>query len=338
MFLVVPLFAPLLFFFLLEHAFYLLGELVGVEGVGDDLALAVGDDVVGDMAEAREHEQRRIPHLTVADGAPLQGVARDLTATASDIGIEADAEDLQVAIVKAVFRLELTLDVLTLVVLTAPHADDVALRIEVGGLHGIAVDIGDGEGRQTASFLQVAQTFEALEEHVEACGVTMGLQDGMGEFDGALVVGIGHLDVIAAKEVAGEGRRGVVADEACHGEGKLWGCLVAGLLAELGEVFILVVAADLGFTEVGGVGFEGDLGAFRAEDGQLGEVGEDEHEEGGVFEGYLIVEAPLDDGDGIQGTVTIGAVDIELSLVEAFEGAFEQERLTLLATGDQEQR
>ena len=320
-----PLFAPLLSFFLLEHALYLLGELVGVEGVGDDLALAVGDDVVGDMAEAREHEQRRIPHLTVADGAPLQGVARDLTATASDIGIEADAEDLQVAIVKAVFRLELTLDVLTLVVLTAPHADDVALRIEVGGLHGIAVDIGDGEGRQTASFLQVAQSFEALEEHVEACGVTMGLQDGMGEFDGALVVGIGHLDVIAAKEIAGEGRRGVVADEACHGKGKLWGRLVAGLLAELGEVFILVVAADR-------------LLPQGAEDGQLGEVGEDEHEEGGVFEGYLIVEAPLDDGDGIQGTVTIGAVDIELSLVEAFEGAFEQERLTLLATGDQEQR
>ena len=112
--------------------------------MGDDLALAVGDDVVGDMAEAREFEQGGLPHLAVADGGGHQGVARRLATDIAHIGIEADAEELQIATVTLALGLELTLHALALVVLAAPHADDIALGVEVGGLDGAPEDIGDG--------------------------------------------------------------------------------------------------------------------------------------------------------------------------------------------------
>lgn len=329
---------PSFLLFLLEYAFYLLHELVGVEGVGDDLALAVGDDVVGDMTEAREFEQVGLPHLAVADGGGHQGVARRLATDIAHIGIEADAEELQIATVTLALGLELALHALALVVLAAPHADDIALGVEVGGLDGAPEDIGDGEGGQTATVAEVAQAFEAAEELVETGGVAVVLQDGLGELNGAGVVGLGRLDEVTAQEVGGEGRRGVVLDEIGHGEGELSGCLVDVALAELRELLVLTVAGDLGFAQVGGVGLDADLGALGAEDGQLGKVGEDEDEGGGVFKGDLVVEASLDDGDGIHLAVTFGTVDVELALIEALEGAFEQERLSLFATGGEEQQ
>ena len=131
---------------------------MGVEGVGDDLALAVGDDVVGDMAEACEHEQRRIPHLTVADGAPLQGVARDLTATASDIGIEADAEDLELVLMAAVGALQAALLGGALVVPGGPDGDDIRLGVQIGGRDITAIDVDGSERGELDTFLECLET------------------------------------------------------------------------------------------------------------------------------------------------------------------------------------
>ena len=71
---------------------------------------------------------------------------------------------------------------------------------------------------------------------------------------------------------------------------------------------------------MGGIALDGDLLAGLADDGQLGEVGEDDDIGAGGIEGGGVVETAIDDGDGVEFLRgAVGGVDIELALVEALE-------------------
>ena len=118
--------------------------------MGDNLAVGVDDDVVGDVGQAELAQEGRVKLATVADGAPLDGVARDTAAAVLRIGIEADAEDLELVLMAAVGALQAPLLGGALVVPGGPDGDDIDGGVEVGGTDLTAVDIGGGEGGMRA--------------------------------------------------------------------------------------------------------------------------------------------------------------------------------------------
>ena len=112
---------------------------------------------------------------------------------------------------------------------------------------------------------------------------------------------------------------------------------MAGLLSELCEILILIVAGDLGFSQVRGIAIDGDVGTFCSENRKFCEIGEDQDKGRRVIKGDLVAELTLDYGDGIQCVGTIIAVNIQFTLIEALERAFEQESLPFLSTRDNNQ-
>ena len=73
---------------------------------------------------------------------------------------------------------------------------------------------------------------------------------------------------------------------------------------------VLVGSLDFDLAQVGDIAFDGDGGTGLAIDGHFGEVGEDDDEGGGVFEGYLIAELALDDGYRVEGGTAIEVADV----------------------------
>ena len=65
---------------------------------------------------------------------------------------------------------------------------------------------------------------------------------------------------------------------------------------------------------------------------------EDDDEGGGLFERHLVVEFALDHGDRVDGEVAVDAADVELTLVETLEGAFQTEGGTAIPTTGEEQQ
>ena len=60
--------------------------------MGENLATTVEDDIVGYEVESQLGEQRLIPHASVADTAPLEGVALEITPAVGETGVNTDAK------------------------------------------------------------------------------------------------------------------------------------------------------------------------------------------------------------------------------------------------------
>ena len=131
----------------------------------------------------------------------------------------------------------------------------------------------------------------------------------------------------------------MVVGELLGGLAGLGGGGGACLLAEGGHEFVVVGALDLHLAEVGGVALHLDGLAGLGEDGLLGEIGEDEHEGGGFVAGYGVDEAASVDADGVYLLEdAVGAVDVELALVEVFELSLEFERAAAGEAGGKQKR
>ena len=302
--------------------------------MGDNLAVGVDDDVVGDVGEAELAQEGRVKLATVADGAPLDGVAGDTAAAVLRIGIEADAEDLELVLMAAVGALQAALLGGALVVPGGPDGDDIDGGVEVGGTDLTAVDIGGGEGGQAGALLEGGETLHLLDEGSDLLllGGTGGGHE-LQQPDGLLIVGQGALDEEAADVIGGKGRRGVLLDELAEQTGDLRGRLARGVAAEVGHALVLTEALDGGLAEVAGIALDLDGGALGSEEGQFGIVGEHHDEEGGILDGDLETEVALDDGYGVEGKGAIDAVDVELAFVEALEVALSEKGVAVAATG-----
>ena len=126
----------------------------------------------------------------------------------------------------------------------------------------------------------------------------------------------------------------MVGDEGLGGCGYLGGRELAGLQTEGGEGLVGLGALDLNFLEVGDIALDGDFLAGLADDGQLGEVGEDDDIGAGIVEGGREFEGAVDHGDGIEFLRgTVGGIEIELSLAEALELAGHLELVAVGAAG-----
>ena len=113
---------------------------------------------------------------------------------------------------------------------------------------------------------------------------------------------------------------------------------MAGLFPVGRHDLVFIGAFDFHLTQVGDIALDRDHSPFLAIDGHLGVVGEDDDEGGGLFEYHFVVEFALDHGDRVDGEVAVDAADVELTLVEAFEGAFQTEGGTAIPTTGEEQQ
>ena len=306
--------------------------------MGEDLTLTVGDDVVRNLRQAEFGEDGIVPHPLVADIAPGDGVAIHQAAALLGIGIETDADNLQLAGALLLLQaFQLTLDGLTLIVPGGPGGDDVDLRIEVAIGDGFPLDVRTGELRQDAIVADGLHPFEVLHKGVDPFVVGLGLLDGLCQFEGLLVVGGGGLDVVFVEQVDAGQRGGVLHDEV---GGFLDGFRrhhLTDLQAEARHQLVFFRAFHLNLLQVGGIALDVDAGAGGAYDGDLGIVGEDEYEGGGGVEGPLIGEASALHADGVEfADAAVGAVNIELTLVEALELALHAEGALVGAAGDGE--
>ena len=78
--------------------------------------MTVGDDVVRYLCQSEPHKGWRLPHSSVADIVPCDGVFIHVLPTFLGAGIETEADDLQTTDAFLFFqRFELTLDALLLV-------------------------------------------------------------------------------------------------------------------------------------------------------------------------------------------------------------------------------
>ena len=150
--------------FLFQQFFYFPVQLVGCDGVGEDASVAVGDDVVGHEIEAQLVEDGRLPHAAVADVMPADGVAVHAAAALLLAGVEADADEAQLAAVVVLEALQAALRILAVVAPRGPGADDIDLGIEVGTGDGAAVDVGGGELGELASPCCSLQGFRNFRE------------------------------------------------------------------------------------------------------------------------------------------------------------------------------
>ena len=288
--------------------------------MGEDSAVAVGDDIVGHEIEAQLVEDGRFPHTPVADGMPADGIAVHITAALLRAGIETDADEAQLAAMVVLEALQAALRILAVVAPRRPGADDIDLGIEIGTGDGAAVDIGGGELGELGLDLEAAQPFELLLHPGDGMIVGGSLGDDGDQARGLVVVGRGGLDERAVEEEDARRRLGMVGDEGLGLLRHLGGRHLAGLQAEGREDLVLLGALHLDFLQVGGIALDGDLLAGLADDGQLGEVGEDDDIGAGGIEGGGVVETAIDDGDGVEFLRgAVGGVDIELALVEALE-------------------
>ena len=182
-------------------------QLVLAERVGDDLALVVGEDVVGDIGEARMLADGAVPELAVADGVPSDGVALQLLTARPDVAFHTDGDDLQaVAAHLFLLFLQLAQRAHTFEVVGVPDGDDVDLGGEIGGFDRLAVDVGDGEGGQATAVFEVAETFEMLfEVFYFFGGIGARLDDERQQVGSTLVVGLRRLDEDLTDEIEGEG-------------------------------------------------------------------------------------------------------------------------------------
>ena len=304
--------------------------------MGEDTPLTIGNDVVGNLRQAETGEEGIVPHPLVADVTP-RGVAIHHLPTLLGVGIQTNADYLQ--LVHAFLLLQpfqLALDVLALVVPGRPGGDDIDFRIEIAIGDGLTLDVGGGELWQRAAIADGIQSFQMLDEGGDAPVAGTGLADGLCQGERLLVVGRLRLDeVFVEQEDAGQ-RGGVLRDELGGFLDGFRRCHLTDLHAEARHQFVFLGATHLNLFQVGGVALDVYLGAGGSQDGYLGIVGEDEYEGGCGVEGYLVGEAPALHADGVEFTETaIGAVDIELTLVEALEFAFYTEESTIGAAGDE---
>ena len=169
--------------------------------MGDDAALAVGNDIVGHEIEAQLVEEGRFPHAPVADVMPADGIAVHIAAALLLAGVEADADELQLTAMLAFQVLELALRVLAFVVPRGPGADDIDLGIEIDIGDGLAVDVGGGELGELCLLLEMGEAFELFLEPGDGMILGRGLGDGSGQFEGLVVVGRRRLDEDAVEDV-----------------------------------------------------------------------------------------------------------------------------------------
>ena len=302
--------------------------------MGEDAPLAVGDDIVGDARQSEGGEDGIVPHALIADGGPRDGVAIHQAAALLGIGIETDAEDAQA--VDALLLLppaQLALDVLALVVPRRPGGDDIDRGIEIAGGDGLAFDVGGGELGQRGAVAEGLEPFEVAHKGGDAAVAGPRLADGLRQGEGLLVVGRLRLDEVFVEEEGAGERFGVLRDEVGGFADGLGGRHLTDFQAEARQQVVLLGAAHLDLFEVGGIALDFYLGTGGADDGDLGVVGEDEDEGGGGVEGGLVGEAPALDTDGVEfADAAVGAVHVELALVEALELALHAEGAAIRTT------
>ena len=304
----------------------------------EDAPLTVGDDIVGDARQTEGGEDGVVPHPLVADVSPRDGVAIHQAAALLGIGIEADAEDAQAAGPLLLLPpTQLALDVLALVVPRGPGGDDIDRGIEIAGGDGLTFDVDGGELGQRGAVAEGLEPFEVTDEGGDALVAGTGLKDGLRQGEHLLVVGRRRLDeVFVEEESAGEGL-GMLRDEVGSLADGLWRHHLTDLQAEACQQVVLLGAAHLDLFQVGGIALDLYLGTGGADDGDLGEVGEDEDEGGGGVEGHLVGEPSALHADGVGAAeAAVGAVHVELPLIKAPELALQTEETAVRAAGGQE--
>ena len=113
--------------------------------MGNDLAVSVGKNVVGDGLQAEGGEQGGFEHELVAHDGLGEGVAARRALTLAAAGIEADGEQTETALAAAGKAVELALLLLTLVVPRGEGADNGVAAGEAAAADGLSADGGGAE-------------------------------------------------------------------------------------------------------------------------------------------------------------------------------------------------
>ena len=152
------------------------------------------------------------------------------------------------------------------------------------------------------------------------------------------VVGCHVLQVVAAQEIDGHRRFGVVVDEhSCRLRG-LYGRGIGNLLAEAGHQLIVAGSLHLHLLQVRGIGLHVDRLAGHGKQRLFGEVGEHQHEGLRLFAVDFLAEPAAIDFNGIElGRLPVESIYIKLALVQVEETAFNFEVTAVCSTSNQNQ-